>query len=221
MCKFNKTLSVLKVQNNPVSDISCLKGMRLTGLELVNVPVTDISVVTTMPRLDSLSLISLRELRDFSPLYKLKGLRLLDISESMERLIDIEKIKENNPEGSIKVGSFRFNLSDYAIRRSLASGYKYPYNVMHVVFGPFVKVVGDVDDITDCVEKVIKTLPKDEREVSLAVYKDGSGSEEISAQYGISRTEAGRRFNMAVKKLRHVSRSRMLEKFILDNDEVD
>lgn len=99
------TLRGLSIINNPVEFLPFnaeTSKTSLTSFELSDTAIKDISFMNKMPEIRRLML-GYNPIKDYTPLYGLKKLRKLLIVEDIAETIDLEKIRENNPDVIIKI----------------------------------------------------------------------------------------------------------------------
>lgn len=91
LCQF-KELEMLDLVNEHITDISVIKDFKLLeSLRLENTDVTDLSPL----RGSSIRFLALKgnkNIIDYSPIYEMKNLRLLDIDEDVAKHLDTEKL---------------------------------------------------------------------------------------------------------------------------------
>ena len=201
-------LNIIKLFNNPITDLSPLSTCDKTHtLWLKNLAITDLSALVLMKGLRCLDLEQCENV-DGSALYQMPNLESLRIRGSVKNL-DVEELKKRNPKLDVHITEVR-QRTDFI--KSICS--EYPLNVLKEAFGYNHVFVGDKEEATLAVDKLLLRLSADERDVAELVFKEGFGESEVSDTLAISVEEIGRRMESCKKKFKHKSYNRGLEKYI-------
>ena len=201
-------LCTVKLFNNPITDLSPLVACeRLHSVWLKNLAVKDLSALTKMKALKCLDLEKCEDV-DGSAIYQMEHLEELRVHGSIKN-VDIEELKKANTKLHVRVYEER-NRMDFV--KSVCS--EYPLNVLKESFGYNHVLVGDKEEATEAVDKLLLRLPNDEYEVAELVFKENLGEAEISDILAISVDEIARRRESYKKKFKMKAYNRGLEKFI-------
>lgn len=198
----------VKLSNNPISDLSPLTACEKTSsVELKNLAIADLSALVGLKNLKALYLEKCEDV-DASAIYQMEGLELLRIEGGVKNL-DFEELKRRNPKLSVEVREVR-ERSDFV--KCACS--EYPLNVLKEALGYNHVLVGDKEEATLAVDRLLLRLPRDEYEVAELVFKEGLGEAEISDVLAISADEIQRRRESYKKKLKMEAYNGALKKFL-------
>lgn len=201
-----ENLYVLSITNNPVVDISPLADREFVHtLTLENLPLKDLSPIKMMKSLKYLSL-DLSECEDYSVLYELKNLKRLTIQP--KGVIDVERIKTNNPEIRISEFDRRESAPQFICYEK-----EFPLNVIKEAFGYDRSLVGSLDDAIKTVNGILDKFADGEKETAICIFKEDLTDKEICEKLKISSTELMRRWKSIQEKLKNKYYNKTLEKF--------
>lgn len=201
-------LRTIKLSNNPITDLSPLtacKDLRVVWLKNLNV--ANLSALLGMVSLKCLDLEKCEEV-DGSAIYQMEKLESLRIKGSVKNL-DLDELKKRNPNLRVSVQEVRERM-DFVKCACL----EYPENVLKEAIGYNHVFVGDKQEATETVDKLLLRLPHDEYEVADLVFRENLGEAEISDILGISVDEIARRRESYKKKFKMKAYNRGLEKFL-------
>ena len=201
-------LCTIKLFNNPIVDLSPLTACkRLHSVWLKNLKIGDLSALVGVKSLRSLDLESCEEV-DGSAIYQMENLQSLRIQGSIKNL-DFDELKKRNPKLEVFIRAVRERMDFVKCACS-----EYPLNVLKESLGYNHVLVGDKEEATLAVDKLLLRLPRDEYEVAELVFKEGLGETQISEILAISVDEITRRREAYKKKLKMKAYNRGLEKFV-------
>ena len=194
--------------NNPIVDLSPLTACeRLHTVWLKNLKVKDLSALIGVKGLKYLHLEKCEDV-DGSAIYQMPNLELIRLEGSVKNL-DLEELQKRNPKLRIEARESRERM-DFV--KSACS--EYPLNVLKEALGYNHVLVGDKEEATREVDKMLLRLPPDEYEVADLVFREDLGEAEISDILAISIDEIARRRNSYKKKFKMKAYNRGLEKFV-------
>lgn len=198
----------VKIFNNPITDLSPLVACdRTHSVWLKNLTIQDLSALIDMKGLKYLHLEQCEQV-DGSAIYQMVNLKSLYIEGSVKNL-DLEELKKRNPELKIDVREVRERMDFVKCACS-----EYPLNVLKEALGFNHVLVGDKEEATQAVDKLLLRLSHDEYEVADLVFREGLGEAEISDILAISVDEIARRRESCKKKFKMKAYNRGLEKFV-------
>ena len=145
---------------------------------------------------------------DGSAIYKMVNLQELRLKGSLKNL-DIDDLKKHRPNMHIIAEGKRERMAFVKCACS-----EYPLNVLKESLGYNHVLVGDKEEATKEVEKMLRRLPPEEYDIAELVFKEGLGEAEISDILAISADEIIRRRESVKKKLKMKAYNRGLEKFV-------
>ena len=229
---YKTRLRRIKIYNNQIKDISALKNLRIDSLELVNLPLYDMSPLKDIPNLEHLKIDSV-EARDFSVLKECKNLRNLTIYFCNEEVIktlneltglsrlevepdtfdklNVEQIKLNNPDVRLVRSNMALVWKAYY---ATGGSRRYPYNLFNDAFGHDKIFTGNIEQADEEIEKIFDKLLEQEKRFATLWYKEGWTAEDISKLFNVSVLEIDRIYENVKKKLQHKSYNDALAKYM-------
>ena len=201
-------MSSIRIFNNPISDLSALAQCpKLTQVWIKNLAIDTLDDLLLMGNLRGLDLDMCEDV-DGSAIYKMDKLESLRITGSVKNL-DVEELKKQRPSLHVHVYEKR-ERTDWV--KSICA--EYPLNVLREAIGYNNNFVGDIEEATRAVDKMLLRLPREERDVAELVFKENLGEAEISDILAISVDEIARRIESYKKKITHKSYNQGLIKFL-------
>ncbi len=205
-------LCVVSLFNNPIADLSPLSACdKVHTLHLKNLAITDLSALTQMKGLRCLELENCEDV-DCSAVYQMPNLDCLRI-HGIAKNLDVKKLQEMRPSLDVREHIVRERADRIQCICS-----QFPLNVLKESLGYNILLSGDEKDAIAAVEEVFHRLPIEEREVAELVFKEHLGEAAISERLKISVEEIGRLQSSYMKKFKHKSYQRGLEKFVTVKD---
>lgn len=198
----------VKLLNNPITNLSPLTACeRAHTVTLKNLKIRDLSALVGMKSLKYLYLEKCEEV-DGSAIYQMDKLESLRIEGSVKNL-DLDELKKRNPNLRVSIQEVRERMDFVKCACS-----EYPLNVLREALGYNHVLVGDKEEATIAVDRLLLRLSPDEYEVADLVFRENLGEAEVSDILAISVDEIARRRESYKKKFKMKAYNRGLEKFL-------
>lgn len=194
---------------NDLTDIGFIRNYKdITSLAIVENPLVDISPIKELTGLEYLHIQGCTMVKDYSVIYELPNLSDLVLDEQTAEKINLEKLKELNPELNIEI------KDDYSVQR-IKQIEGYPHNVIHAIFGDGCEISGDKGEIEQTLNILVDhSFTQEERDIFHSLYRIGLSYDTIVKKMGIMPTSVMHAEAAILAKLRHPSSSKKLSKFI-------
>ena len=206
-----KKLNTLNIANNSISDISVLAELdNVHTVRLENLPIKDLSPLAKMKSLKYLHL-SLGRTVDYSAINIISGLQALSLPENDSYYLDWAYIEKNRKD--LEVRRIRYSPKQLPkIGGNLTS--PYPLIVIKEALGYNNKLIKSQEEALLDVEKMLNSLPEEEKEVAYLLYKNDYNYPAISEKLNVSVDEVRRIHKSIKKKITHPSYNSGLVKLV-------
>lgn len=206
-----KNLSVLSIKNNPITDLTPLENLdNVHILTLENLPIKDLSSVAKMKNLRCLYL-SLGRNVDYKAINDMTNLKMINMPENDSYHLDWDYIPKYKQNLEIKTSPYK-PKEDAKIGGNNTSAY--PLIVIKEALGYNVKLIVSENEILEDVEKMLNSLPAEEKEVAYLLYKFDYNNVAISEKLNVSLDEVKRLKKEIKKKITHASYNEKLIKYV-------
>lgn len=210
-----KELKVFIAANCPAADFSALAQLPL--LKKAEIRSTNLSDLGFLrgKKLEQLILAE-NPVADYAPLYEMTGLSYLTTGSFTVQKLDLERLRAIYPGIRISVDEeLECCDSDSLTGKEELD---YPYNFVRAVFG-WENFSADTEGLTAFLQEHIPyRLSEEEAQVFFGKFRDGKTLAQIAVQRGVPAVFVSADFARLLRKLRHPGSSRLIRKYIQQED---